>query len=84
MQGYTFFIVAYVLGVLPIICDLKEEFPDIYQACYVVDDANVRYFGHIWAFFECLSSKVPIWDYFNGPTKFIFLKGTHKLGQAMQ
>jgi hypothetical protein len=72
-KGYLLMMIAYTIGVLPLIKKLKVEFPTMHQPWYV-DDAGVgANFAHIWAMFKLLLELAPDYGYHSEPSKSILV-----------
>ena len=58
-QGHTLDMVAYVIGVLPLIKQLKVEYPDITYPWYADNALALGTFGNIELYFNFLKQSVP-------------------------
>ena len=76
--------VVYGLGVLPLLKDLQEVFPDTHRPCYADCETSGRRFTRIHKFWDRLTAQGPVRGYFPDPTKSIFVTGTPNLRQARE
>ena len=69
MQGGPLAMVAYGVGVLPLIKNLKAAHPDVTQTCYAEDVEALGTFVKIGGFFNSLTQAGPEHGYYPVPTK---------------
>jgi hypothetical protein len=74
--------VAYGLGILPMICQLKKEFPDVNQPWYADDAGAGGKFDAIRRHFTRLQEIGPNYGYFPEPSKSIIVVASHNLEKA--
>ena len=61
--------VAYGIGILPLINNIKKEIPDITQPWYADDDRDLGTFKRLETYFDLLTRQGPGWGYHPYPTK---------------
>ena len=61
--------VAYGIGVLPLIKHLKLEFPDITQPWYIVDADALGTFANVKLYFNSIKQVGPGHGYYKEPSK---------------
>ncbi len=65
--------VAYGLSTLPLICQLKTEFPKLQHAWYADDSAVAGSWMHIFHHFHCLHQLGSTYGYFPEATKSVLV-----------
>ena len=58
-QGDPLSMIAYSIGILPLINNLKREIPDITQTWYVGDSGSLGEFAILETYFDSLSHQGP-------------------------
>jgi hypothetical protein len=79
MQGDPISMFAYGIGILPLICLLKAEFPAVEQPWYADDAGADGKFSEIRCFFSKLQEIGPNFGYYPEPTKSILVVLQHNL-----
>ena len=59
IQGGPLTMIAYGIGILPLINNLKREIPDITQTWYVGDSGSLGEFAILETYFDSLSHQGP-------------------------
>ena len=72
-QGYPLAIIAYVIGILPFIKNLKTEFPDVNLLWYVYDAGALGIFARVEAYFYSLGIHGPGHGYYPKPSKIVLI-----------
>ena len=65
--------VAYWIGILPLIKILKSKYPDVTQPWQADEDGALGMFDHLEKYFKALKNNVPARGYFPEPTKRILV-----------
>ena len=65
--------IAYGIGILPLIKNLKWEIPDVTHPWYADDAGAVGTFARIETYFYLLAHQGPEWGYHSEPTKSILI-----------
>jgi hypothetical protein len=73
---------AYGIGILPLIRQLKAEFPHVDQSWYADDAGAGAKFDKIERFFRRLCKIGPLFGYYPEPTKSILIVRQHNLEEA--
>jgi hypothetical protein len=73
---------AYGIGILPLICQLKAEFPQVEQPWYADDAGAGAKFDEIERFFRRLCEIGRLFGYYPEPTKSILIVRQHNLKEA--
>lgn len=81
-QGDPLAMILYGLGLLPLIRQLKAEFPDVEQPWYADDAGAGGTFTSIRAHFKRLQELGPKFGYFPNPSKSIIVVPAHSLARA--
>ena len=76
-QGDPLSMVAYGLSLLPLIRQLKDEFPDVFQPWYANDAGGGEQFAQIRSYFLRLVELGPKYGYFPEPSKSILAVREH-------
>ena len=71
--------VAYGLGVLPIIRNMKAEHPGVTQPWYADDAGSIGLFGNIEYYFNSLIRAEPESGYYPKPTKIVLIVHTENI-----
>ena len=66
-------IIAYGIGILPLIENLKPAIPDVTQPWYADYDGDLGAFERIETYFDSLTRQVPVWGYHPKPTKSVLI-----------
>jgi hypothetical protein len=82
-QGCPLAMVAYGVGVLPLIRNLKERFPKLYQSWYADDASAAGTLKLIKEFFEELVQVGPKYGYFPEPSKSILVVSSNNQPLAL-
>ena len=72
-QGDPLAMILYRILLLPLICHLQKEFPDIFQQWYADDGAEMAPIPWLLAFFDHLTEIRPLYGYFPEKSKLIFI-----------
>ena len=72
-QGDPLTMIAYDIGVLPLICGLRRSHPRVTQPWYADDTGAVGKFGDVMSHFRDLHLRGPARGYFPEPTKSILV-----------
>ena len=72
-QGDPLAIITYIIGVLPIIRELRDADPRVTQPWYLDDAGGGGKFRHILEHFQDLQARGTPMSYFLGPTKSILV-----------
>ena len=72
-QGDLLAMILYRILLLPLICHLQKEFPDIFQQWYADDGAEMAPIPWLLAFFDHLTEIRPLYGYFPEKSKLIFI-----------
>ena len=59
MQGGTIAMIAYGIGILPLIKNLKQETPDVTQPWYTDDAGALGIFARLETYFDSLTRQGP-------------------------
>ena len=81
-QGDPLSMFAYGIGILPLIRQLKAEFPQVEQPWYADDAGAGAKFDEIERFFRRLCEVGPQFGYYPEPTKSILIVRQHNLEEA--
>ncbi len=81
-QGDPLSMFAYGIGILPLIRQLKAEFPQVEQPRYTDDAGAGEKFDEIERFFRQLCKIGPLFGYYPEPTKSILIMRQHNLKAA--
>jgi hypothetical protein len=82
-QGDPLSMFAYrILGILPLIRQVKADFPQVEQPWYADDAGAGAKFDEIERFFWRLCKIGPLFGYYPGPTKSILIVQQHNLEEA--
>ena len=81
-QGYPLTRIAYGIGVLPIIKDLRGAYPRVTHSWYADDAGAWVSFGNILAHFEDIQVRGTPWGYFPKPTKSILVLAPQNVTRA--
>ena len=81
-QGYPLTRIAYGIGVLPIIKDLRGAYPRVTHSWYADDAGAWVSFGNILAHFEDIQVRRTPWGYFLKPTKSILFIAPQNMARA--
>ena len=65
--------IAYSIGILQVIKNLKQEIPDITQSWYADDAVNLGMFARLETYFDSLIRHGPGWDNHPNPTKSVLI-----------
>ena len=82
MQGDPFAMFLYGIGSLPLICQLKQEHPEVKQSWYADDTGAGGTFESIWEHFKRLQEIGPKFGYYPEPSKSILIVPKHSLKKA--
>ena len=66
-------IIAYGIGILPLIENLKRAIPDVTQPWYADYAGDLGVFERIETYFDSLTRQVPVWGYHPEPTKSVLI-----------
>ena len=72
-HGNQFYMVAYGIGVLPLIKRLKVVYPDVTQPWYADDAGLLSIFDNLELYFNSLKRNGPARGYYPYPTKLILI-----------
>jgi hypothetical protein len=81
-QGDPLSMFAYEIGILPLIRQLKAEFPQVEQPWYADDAGAGAKLDEIGRFFRQLREIGPLFGYYPEPTKSILIVRQHNLEEA--
>ncbi len=81
-QGDPLSMFCYGIGILPLIRQLKSEFPKVFQLWYADDGGTGGNFQSIKALFQRLQEKGPEYGYYPEPTKSILVVSPENAEQA--
>ena len=73
MQGDPLVMIAYRIGILPLINDLKREIPDITHPWYADNAGALRTFARPGTYFYLLTRQGPVWGYHLEPSNIILI-----------
>ena len=74
--------IAYGIGFLPLIRELREAHPRFIQPCYAYDAGVGGKFGHILEYFQDLQERGSPWGYLLEPTESILAVATRNVARA--
>ena len=83
-QGDPLAMIAYDIGVLPVIRYLRRAHPRVTQPWYVDDAGAGGEFGEIMAHFRDLQLRGPAWGYYPEPTKSILVVADRNVPRAKE
>ena len=72
-QGNPLAMIAYGIGILPLIKNLKQEIPDVTQCWYSDNAGPLGMFARIKRYFNSLTRQVPGRGYFPEPFKSVLI-----------
>ena len=81
-QGYPLYMIAYGIGVLPLIRDIRGANPRVTQPWYADDAGAGGGFGHILEHFQYLQARGPPRGYFLDTTKSILVVAPRNVARA--
>ena len=73
MQGGPLTMMAYGIGILPLIKNLKRKIPDVTQPCYADNAVALGAFTRLDTSFDSLTRPGPVWGYHPEPTKSVLI-----------
>ena len=73
MQGYTLAIIAYGIGILSLIKNLKRMIPEFTQPWYADDSGALGTFTRLETYFDSLTRRGSGWGYPPKPTKSVLI-----------
>ena len=65
--------IAYGIGILPLIKNLKREIPDVTQPWYVDNTKALGMFARLETYFDLLTCQGPGWGYHPEPSKSVLI-----------
>ena len=68
-QGYPLAMIAYRIGIIPLIKNLKQEIPDVTQPCYADDAGALGTFKRLETYFDSMTRQGLGWGYHPELTK---------------
>ena len=83
-QGDPLAMIAYGIGVLPLIRDLRRAHPRVMQPWYADDAGAEGQFGDVMAHFRDLQLRGPAQEYFPEPTNSILVVAERNAPQAKE
>ena len=72
-QGDPLATIAYGIGILPLIKNLKQEIPDVTQTCYNDNAGALGMFTRLETYFDSLTRQVPGRGYYPEPPKSVLI-----------
>ena len=72
-QGGHLAIIAYGIGILPLIKNTKQEIPNVTHPCYADDVGDLGTFARLEAYFDFLTRQGPGQIYHPDPTKIVLI-----------
>ena len=72
-QGDPIVMIAYGIGIIPLINNLKREIPDVTQPWYAVNASDLGMFARLETYFDSLTRQVPGWGYHPDLTKIVLI-----------
>ena len=70
-QGVPLAMIAYGIGILPLIKNTKQEMPDVTQPYYSEDSGDLGMFVRLETYFDSLTRQGPGWGYHPKPIKIV-------------
>ena len=72
-QGYLLVMIAYGIGILPLINNLKQEIPDVTQPWYADNAGALGTFTILETYFDSLTRQGPVQGYHPDPAKSVLI-----------
>ena len=72
-QGYPIEMIAYGIGIIPLIKNLKQEIPDVTQPCYADDAGTLGTFTRLETYFDSMTRQGLGWGYHPEFTKIVLI-----------
>ena len=73
MQGDNIEMIAYEIGILPLINNIKQEIPDVTHPWYADNAGSLGKFARLDTYFDSLTRQGLGWGYYPEPSKSVLI-----------